>query len=515
MDPVDSQLLVKRNAPMSADAGAGLIVAGVLAILVYTTWVWGGIRPSFHRVGVWAAGLLFIGMGLWRGGPAKRRMWRDPVFYLGLLFLLYLGVQWLNAGRISYFDVGYQRWQFLPPRWPNWPWAFARSEAAQMLAWFFPAWVLVLAIRLMDAPQLNLLLLGLVGQAGLLALFGVGQFVSGTSAIFWHTPVDGRFFASFAYAGHAAPYFVLTGGLASGLLLDELFHRSSVGQPRATPHVRRPGRIVLLSALTVLCLAGANLALSRIGIIFAWTLAIFTAGYGARVGWPRLTPVGRFHLLLLIVALVTILYYAVAGLGAEQITQELALKPQRDSPLAPRVSRLELELGGRPQLIQAGWRVWQNNFWLGVGGWGFKYLVADELSGDVARTLRRKGWANVHCDPIQFFGEFGIVGALFGGGALGMLVWSLFPRPTPFRPLWTLGLVSLSTMALISCMDLPFRCPAILYTWAAILAALPRVCREQPTEPMPAVGTVASADPSDSTVAAPGSSAAAWKGLEV
>ena len=34
----------------------------------------------------------------------------------------------------------------------------------------------------------------------------------------------------------------------------------------------------------------------------------------------------------------------------------------------------------------------------------------------------------------------------------------------------------LALVALFSLIDLPFRCPAILYTWVAVLAALPQIC---------------------------------------
>jgi amino acid transporter len=39
-----------------------------------------------------------------------------------------------------------------------------------------------------------------------------------------------------------------------------------------------------------------------------------------------------------------------------------------------------------------------------------------------------------------------------------------------------MGLAGLLLVGIFSAIDLPFRCPAILYTWVVVLAALTRLC---------------------------------------
>ena len=83
------------------------------------------------------------------------------------------------------------------------------------------------------------------------------------------------------------------------------------------------------------------------------------------------------------------------------------------------------------------------------------------------------GKANVHNDPLQFLAEFGLVGA----GLLAALVVALL-RPLWDRHIWRQPLVLFALLGLgltfaHSLIDLPFRCPSILWLWGTSLAALP------------------------------------------
>lgn len=481
-----------------ADSGGGrrrlgaAFILGLLGfLLAYTAWVWAGLRPSMHWAAVAAAGLLLPGVFVVGRAAAWRAIRRDPVFYLGLAFLGFLVLQWANAGRGQYFDVGYQRWMFMPPKWPGWPSAFSPAEAMQMLAWFFPAWVMALAIRapLLERAALRSLMRFIACNAGLLALFGLVQYWSGTRSMYWRQPWRGRFFASFAYSNHAAPYFLLAGALAAGLLYGEVFDASARRGPRAaTVRIRHPGRIAALIPAFLLCLAGANLGLSRSGVILAWTLALFAGGCGAAFLWRRLPPAARLNLAALSLAAAGVLYFVVAGFGAKAIQKEFTLKataaPGRGATVR---EHLMQELGVRPQLAHAAVSIWRSHPWAGVGGWGFKYLLAEQMTEETWRDLRKGGWANVHFDFLQFLAEFGIVGMSFLLGALGTMVSDLF-RPSCRRDvLWAMGGMGLGLVLASSVIDLPFRCPAILYAWVAVLAALPAICRiSSPPGPRPA-----------------------------
>ncbi len=454
--------VVSRNLP------GFLVQLGLAGLLIFTAWVWAGLRPSLHLAAVCMAVLVLILLLAAGRREGRRALARDPVFWLGWLFLGYVSVQCANAGRELYFDVGLKRWTYSPARWPEWPWAFDRAESLQMLTWFFPAWIVALAVRspLVSGRSLRQLLLVVAYSSGLLGLLGLAQFVSHTKAIYWLVDPGCVFFASFAYANHAAAYFVLTAALTAGLLFHELF--------RGGRNVRR-WRVALLSCSMVSCLTGANLSLSRAGVIMAWAFGLFSAAYGLARGWLLLPPVGRVYLAAFVVAGVCIFYFVVSGFGEQSICKEFTAKAPTHHALAPALGKVNLELGDRGLLLGAAMEIWRDHRWLGVGGWGYRRLVAFHVPETSREDLRRAGKANVHCDFIQFLVEFGVAGFGLLLGALGWMVLAVDCRGLWRDPLRLMCVIGLALVAVLSLIDLPFRCPAILYVWVLALAALPRL----------------------------------------
>jgi hypothetical protein len=465
-------------------SGTGLIFSMLGFLLVYTTWAWAGLRPSFHWVGVGASGVLLAGLFIGNRAAVWGKMWRDPVFLLGLAFLGFLGLQWANAGRVQYFDVGYQRWMYTDPHWPAWPSAYSRTDALQMLTWFFPAWVIALVLRShrLDRRKWWGLLMLLACNAALLALFGLAQFAAGTQNIYWIQPLKGHFFASFAYGNHAPPFFVLSSALAAGLLYREVFEsRHSPGDTPSASRLRHPWRVAVLVPVLLLCLIGANLGMSRAGVILTWALVVFGAAYGGVRAWRMLSSAGRINFVALMLAVLASLYFAVSGFGEQGIRKEFTLRAMTEDEGHTMWNRVDLELGGRLRFAKAAVAIWREHPWFGVGGWGYKYQIADHVPESLWPALEKKGWANVHFDFLQFLAEFGVVGFGLLLGALGVMFHDLFRiRHCRHCALWAMGTAGLGLVVVFSLIDLPFRCPAILYAWVALLAALPRACDIQP-----------------------------------
>lgn len=495
-----------------------ILVSGLALILTYLTWVWGGLRVAWLPPASWASCSLLVILlaSAWMPDrlAASRScpLWRDAFFYFGLLFLGYLAIQWWNAGRVLYFDVGFSEWRYSQPRHAGWPSAFSRAEAVQMLYWFFPAWVLGLTVRspAVSRGAVSGLLQVLVYGAGLLSILGIVQFLTRTRLQYWLAPTGDGFFASFGYTNHAAAYFVLMGSVAAGLLFRGIFtgggalrtatgHGKRQAQDIATHSAPSTGsrhlyRTVALAVSLVLCLVGANLSLSRAGVILAWALAGFVAVYGLVKGWRRLRVVSRLNLVVATIAVLCIFYFAVAGFGKKEILREFEVKKPIHHRLCPALDKVNLALSDRPLLDAVALQMWRDNPVYGVGGWGFSHLLALYLPAEKWNYVQYPGRANVHCDILQFLAEFGVIGFGLMLSAVTSLILSLFPPPFIFSvalakearerarvrvhatrrdPLWIMGIIGLSLVLIFSLIDLPFRCPAILCTWVVVLAALP------------------------------------------
>lgn len=466
-------------------SGSGFVRFVLGFLLAYTTWAWAGLRPSFHWVGVGAAVVLLVGVVFFSG----RALVRDPLFYAGLAFLGLLAIQWANAGRVQYFDVGYQKWMYTAPRWPHWPFAFAREDARQMLTWFLPAWVIVWTFRAhrWTRREARGFLFFLAYNAGVLAIFGLVQMASGTEAMYWVRPLKGHFFASFPYGNHVGPFFVLAGALSGGLLLAEVLDKRNPATAFAANRVFRKGRVAALLATVLLCLAAAILGLSRTGIILTVVLLVFGAGYSWKRGWGLLTPAGRVNAVALALGGLTLLGFVVMGVGEKGIRKEISLKTMPSTMNAGLDERIDWELGGRPRFVRAALSIWWDRPWFGWGGWGFKYRVADHVPQELWVRLEKGGWANVHVDFLQFLAEFGVVGVGLMLCALVALAADWWRLRAPRGALWTMGGSGLALTLVASLVDIPFRSPAILYTWLTILAAVPPACGwDAPTRRFPA-----------------------------
>ena len=448
------------------------ILVAVMALLGYATWVRGGTYVPFQGPLPWLGLLIlfscFIVPVLYRKGDSPslvlrqiaERLSKDPVFFMGLAFLALLTVQWINAGRQLIFDAGLNQWLYTLPRVPWLPSAVTEPEAREMLVWFFPAWALVLALRsgLLGRRTLRLLCELMVGNAALLALFGLIQRASGARSIYWLQPLDCYFFASFGYPNHAGAFFTLMFCLAAGLLAQSLLLNRFRGHWRW---------LILWSACFLLCLLGATLSLSRAAILLSWAMAVFVAVYIVKKTWRVLQPVQRLRLIAAIAAMSLLAGFLIAAAGKESIAKEMATL-HRGSPSAN-------PLGGKWALLRsAAFKLWWDHPGFGVGGWGFRYLLGWYIPPDRWSEIGI-GAANVHNDALQFLAEFGGVGAgLMAAAVVALLLPVLKTRPWE-KPLPLMALLGLCAIVLHSLIDLPFRSPAILYSWLAILAALPEI----------------------------------------
>jgi len=382
---------------------------------------------------------------------------RDPVFYLTLAFLGLILAQWFNAGRALRFDYAANRWLYLPPRIPWLPSAVRPDEAREMWLWFFPALSALLLVRqgLRSRGAVNRLFRLIVVNGIALAVFGFVQYFSGTDRIYWATPLNGDFFAGFGYSNHAASYFLLCLSVTLGLAgreLDDAYLRRL-----------RDGRMFLLLAAAGVLVATAHLTFSRAAVVMTWSLVAVAVVWLAAMGWALIPPAGRVTAVAAAAALAAIALTLVTWRGDARLTN---MEKKHAEPRPAHEYRV------RGWQYESAIRMWREHPWFGVGGWGYRHLVGFYVDPSRYAEARREGRANVHNDLLQFLAEFGAVGTGLLLMAAGFCLKPVRWRRLPWSPLTFFSLFGLAGVVAHSLLDLPFRSPAVLFLWCAMIAAV-------------------------------------------
>ncbi len=448
-----------------------------LLIVAVAAWLWSGLR-IFYIPFFSGASLLLLFWIAWLGGknrwqsPESTRSIRiDPILPIGILLMIYLGIQSWNAGRTPYFDVGYMRWATPPPPHPNLPSAYNGGEAFRFMQWFWVAWILTLTVRFLvrngDPEYLRTSIIAVLVNAGLLVLLGLFTFFFTPRNMFGIQRVGHRFFSSFPYVNHAAAYFAMMAAVSAGFLLHYALKRKS------KPNEDRQ-QILLFLILTFLCVVGANFAFSRAGIILAWALVAIGSLYGLFKCWKRLKPAAKVNMTLVTIAIVAVFYFFISGFGSDHIRRRFTVRNPPAAQMIPQLARINLDLTVRPRLWQGGWDVFKSHWLYGTGGWGFRYAFAVQVpTEEWDYIVNRSGRANVHNDPIQFLSELGVIGSSLLLSGLAVLLWPLRKRKHWQDPIFCMSAIGLLLVFIFSLIDLPFRSPAILWAWGVILAWLP------------------------------------------
>jgi hypothetical protein len=450
--------------PPGSGRTGGRGLPALLALLAAgPAWLRGGTYADWMHPWLWlAAAVLAVVLFQNRAPEHRARLLRDPVAWLGLLFITLLVLQWSNAGRALYFDADAGRWTHSQPPRPGWPFAFTAGEARQMLDWFVPAWVLVVGLRspALGSAGVRRCWRLLAYQAGALAVFGLAQYATRTPRMYGVFPMETPFFAAFGYQNHAGSYFLLVLPLALGLLS----HEGAVdGQPR------RRARLFGLGLVALLALVACNLSLSRVSIVAGWAMLLPLGLLLLAFFWPRLEAAQRLNIVATGAATLCLAGLLVFGLGREAIRREF--KPEKDQK-----TFLQRETDFRGFQLRAAVRIWQDHPWFGVGGWGYRYLLGHYLPPEEWSKVST-GKANVHNDPVQFLAEFGAVGAGLLAAVVVALLAAVVRSGVGWPPLVLFPVLGAGLIGLQGLIDLPFRSPAVLYLWLACLAGAARVLR--------------------------------------
>lgn len=458
---------------------------GVLLFVLWSSWARGGSSPYYLWALPWISLLTFELMFTlpprhYGESPrsAVRHLWkrivRDPVFYFGLALLLFLLIQWLNGPRELEWIAADSEWRFTDPPIPDLPSCVDQDGAKQVLLWFVAVFTAVIAVRnSSNQPAKLFILRAFCINGAALAILGMAQAAWSPHKLFWYRPMDVQFFSTFGYPNHAGAFFCLVSAVNMGLLI------------RALAMIDEENHPILYSVTLVLNILATYLSLCRAAIVLETLLIIIGLVYGCIYLFPRIGGPGITKIIASVIVIFLCLGYMAVKVG--DFSNEV--KTINHDSLS------SVYGGDRELLADCAVKIWQDNPWPGVGGWGFRHHVGLYVPKSQWPVLRGRGKANVHNDFLQFLCEHGAIG---GGLMLSMiitilvhLIWNLahmkrvFNQNTDKPSTWVgslpptvvMSILGLACTVVHSTIDLPFRSTAILITWFVVLACLPGLIR--------------------------------------
>jgi len=396
---------------------------------------------------------------------------RDPALWFGGCFLVLLLIQWLNAGRELLFNWGTMHWLYAPPAISWLPGAVTRADAAEALRWFVPTWVIMLIIRhTLSRATLVSLYVGLVTSASALSLLAIIQWgVAQTELFGIPSPPDSYFATSFGYMNHAGAFCVLILAVSFGLFL-RAFRINGSGTLSSR---------IFFGITSFILFVGAHVSESRAAICMVWLLALVALVLYIAQDWKAIPPVDRLNRLAIVCGIVGLLFFFVGGLGHTMLKREFVdelVKPPTSAQTQSSTvisAFIKAGAGGDRNLFRdIAVQIWKNHRWFGAGLWAQRYFMGIYLEPSEWSHVLDDGAANVHTDGLQFLSEFGLVGFFFMAMTVLAILRPIFNkmRVVPLTPDRLIIACGLMLILVYSFVDLPFRSPAILLTWTALLS---------------------------------------------
>ena len=367
--------------------------------------------------------------------------------------------------------LGTQPWQGLP-------WSLISAESRNVLDWFPPILVALIAVRHALLKRTKRALMGYVCvMSAVLALAGIVQFALDGDFLYWGMDATVGFdsqgglsdiFATFGYPNHAASWFSAVMLLSIGLALWANEHRDNA--------LLHPLVYVLCAVLC--CLASAFTG-SRAGMLFALFVVAFAALYvpfrylGSWSMRVRFSVLGTLTLVAVVVLGTAVFrVYAIATNEARADALEEARHALAEAKASGDADALEAARRANeaaesaphygeipaldvvfeeiyatdwqaffedPMLARSGYqgilagRQHADHPWVGTGAWSFRWLNATYIDPDAPEERTwfgargGVGQANVHNDTLQFLAEHGWIG-------FGLMLGCLASLAIPF--LW-------------------------------------------------------------------------------
>lgn len=454
------------------------IVTGlVMVLLIFLPWAFGGMKLGAQLIALGLSACAFFVALIPRhydarhhaGGNVRLIPWprvvRFPLFWLGLLFLVYVTIQALNpAWRYIHSTKGWwmTHLDFIPwlPSGTDSP--FHWGNPWRNLIVFAAVWFMVCALwaGITRRRTLLILLVTLSINAVVLGVVAAAQRVTGTHKILWTYASSNEIWATFFYRNHGAAWFNLMIPIVCGL--------GAWFQLRGQRNFAKSNPAAVFAFFAILLSVIVAVSYSRGGVLsLILFLALFLLAYLIRQ-W--LLPSNPHR--LVVVAVMVILFAGFSYLGLRQLDAQ-GTRTRLESLFNDDNTTLTV----RQTATRATFDMWRDKPWLGHGAGSFRFVFPKYqqhypliYTGGRQRLL----WDFAHNDLAQTLAEYGVVGGLI---LLAMLAWGgwQFLRQKAWSNYVSLSLL-LGLLAAVfhSWGEFIFQCPAILFTWAALFVIMVR-----------------------------------------
>lgn len=338
------------------------------------------------------------------------RVKHDVVFWCGVVFLALLVIR-IGCTDLQTETVGSQIMLKTSVRLWHMPLAVRVQDCVECLAWFVPFFVLLVAVRFGRRIDYEKLLRLACINGVLIAFYAVFQYCEGNGKIYWCVSMVSRPVGPFGYENNAATFFILVMCLCLHLKAWYLLPVPLLA-------------LVYTESIAGYVMAGVVLAAP----VLRWSMReatkderyftigalTFAAGYFMYLA--------RHFIAFNFVAR----FWYVDGL----------LRTFRTFPI------------------------------FGVGPWGFRWFTIAMMPEAFLARLRCT--PIIHCDPLLFLVEYGVVGL----SLLAIPVAFLFAQSKRGPPYLRLGCWLVLMHSLV---DMPLRCPAVLLLFAVLLCSFARL----------------------------------------
>lgn len=436
-----------------------IALAHTAIFLVATTWAFGG-QAEWVRVPLswWGSLGALITLAALRDRAAWRDGWMRPLHGLWPMaaFNVLVLIACLNPSFRELKD-GAETLLVNTGAHPGLP-SSARPLLALQALWLFDAvWISCFNIALVvrQGRALRLLLLVIVGNAFVLAVFGTAQKLSHAQGLYFDAVPSPQvhFFASFVYHNHWGAFMLLTLSACLGLS----WHYARRSTARNILHSPALAGLVV----TLVLAATIPLSASRSSTLLALPLL----GGALLHGGMRLVRERRRHresIAMPLLAATTALVVAGAAIwyvARDTITVRLALTRDQVTSM-----REQGGIGSRAELYRDTWRMAQAKLGFGWGMASYPHVFMLYNSQESSVDRLPIFYRDAHSDWLQAFAEHGLVGSALLG--LCAIIPLLRLRRRHFAsPLVAYPLAGCAVLLAYAWIEFPFGNVAVVLTW--------------------------------------------------